>query len=1395
MKKNNILKIVVLILIGAIILFSLQSLTAKPSIESIIPQAEIRAKIEKNVQVEIQDNYLNEKNITILIKGKDNLDKISEAIKDNGKIKGKYELGDIIVAEVPVNKISEIAKNSETIGIWSNRIYHIDLNESVPQINAQSMWARGYNGTGIKIAIIDTGIDKNHEMFNGRVIKEKDFSSDNNTMDLNGHGTHVAGIAAGNGLLKGVAPGALLINAKAISSDGYGTDENIIAAINWAVDPDGDKLTDDGADIISMSLGGSYSDLNSPLVDTVREVINKGINVVVASGNCGKGCPSSGCNGFIGVETPGITPEAITVGAVDKSNNWACFSSGGIINNSGEIIIKPDVVAAGVNILSSEPNNQYVSLSGTSMATPHVAGAVALLLQANPNLIPSQVKEIIERTAEHLGEPGKDIKYGSGLIDAESYYPSNVENILKYQLSFQEVVYQNDMIKITLNDTFDDTISAYATILNPLNDQFVMNLTKTLPKIWQASFTNTSIIGTYSLNITIKNREEKYITLKNNFDVISYNLTNGIIREISIPSQVSYGDSLPMSMLFENTGNSPLDVMIEAQIWDDNLIASIKNESRVNPNSFKTFNLTWNAISAGIKTLKVIASYSEAYYSLSRIFDVVDNSSPLVLSVEYKNTTKRNPLVVDFVIDDLSEIYGYMYIKQGATIINKTALKELYRINNNHTLTGTFIETNPGTYSFFLELCDLNYCSNSTSYSFVITDCTYPYLLLVGETAQEFAIFENALNNYCLARWNIQKSGVPTLSYIESFPALIWATGFFSKNIDEQEANLLESYINNKGKLVLEGAGIAFRHGYDTFMLNVTKSRIDRNLVNETNLVIIKNIDHPILKNIADNFIFNITTCPYPDSVIPVNGTSLASWDRANSSLIIYEENEKVLFIPFSLAALDSVANQLITNIGDWLLTSDNNPDFIVTNLSYDYLVAGANPIYVNVTNIGNKGATNIQVAVYVDGVKKAYTTIDLNINQTRRVLLSPSASAGVHEIKIMANPDFTIKEKNYINNALIRKLSYATTQADLTVEKVTYQTNENLLTIFPYIKNIGGSAATVDVEFWINDILNDTKKILIDAGRTVIVNSTSQKASGTYNLVVKINPQHTVIESNYTNNEINSSIYICNKFNVLIIADDDTESRVGNSTDNADFITDILNKNGYCTSIWDESSQGTPKIDYLNNFDVVVWSSGNYWNVAINETDIELLNQYKGNIIYEGSDIAFDHINDSFMQNKLHAILVKDLMILNNTQLELKQHKILDGITNITLNASMCPFPDTVITIDSDSVANLPNGNSMIVAYNKTRNRVVYFTFAISCIQENTRENLIKNSIEFVYILRGDVNLDDKVDIFDLASVGLSYGTKPGDQYWNENADLNNDKEINIFDLATVGLNYGRYK
>ncbi len=300
-------------------------------------------------------------------------------------------------------------------------VVEVRINDDVSNhlIGADSIWYNlGVTGEGVLIAIIDTGIDSNHvALNNGKVIGGYNvFNNNSNFFDDNGHGTHCAGIAAANGGgLTGVAPGSSLLGVKVLSSAGSAPGYYIIAGIEYSLDPDGNPNTDDGADILSMSLGGSGSPDDAMSV-AVDNAVTNGALCAVAAGN-------NGPNNYT-IESPGCAKLAFTVGASDNSDNIASFSSRGPVNQTFDI--KPDIVAPGVNINSSLPNNNFGSMSGTSMATPHIAGAAALLKQLHPDWTPEQIKSSFMGTALDIGA---DVwSQGSGRVDV--YKAAQTNSIL-----------------------------------------------------------------------------------------------------------------------------------------------------------------------------------------------------------------------------------------------------------------------------------------------------------------------------------------------------------------------------------------------------------------------------------------------------------------------------------------------------------------------------------------------------------------------------------------------------------------------------------------------------------------------------------------------------------------------------------------------------------------------------------------------------------------------------------------------------------------------------------------------------------------------------------------------------------------------------------------------------
>lgn len=343
------------------------------------------------------------------------------------------------------NTLEEILTTCHCIKrIHYNSEVHALLDVAVESANANNVVRNNtvLTGQGTKIAIIDTGVYP-HEDLEGRITDFVDFiNGRSDPYDDNGHGTHCAGCAAGNGAAssqryRGSAPEADIVGVKVLNNMGAGSLESIMQGVEWCIRYNEENPTDK-IDIISMSLGATaqpYDHENrDPMVQLVEAAWEAGIHVCVAAGNEG---PESRT-----IASPGISDLIITVGALDDRNTpetktddvIASFSSRGPTIYG---VIKPDIVAPGVNIVSLRSPNSYLdkfqkssrvgeayfSMSGTSMATPICAGVVALMLQHNPSLQPSDVKQLLKNGADVWKGRDPNI-YGAGYINAERSIPT-----------------------------------------------------------------------------------------------------------------------------------------------------------------------------------------------------------------------------------------------------------------------------------------------------------------------------------------------------------------------------------------------------------------------------------------------------------------------------------------------------------------------------------------------------------------------------------------------------------------------------------------------------------------------------------------------------------------------------------------------------------------------------------------------------------------------------------------------------------------------------------------------------------------------------------------------------------------------------------------------------------
>lgn len=285
-----------------------------------------------------------------------------------------------------------------------------EIQWSIAKVRAPEVWKKfNIDGSGVVVGHLDTGVDGEHPLLKGKILLFKDFSQAGKSApyDDQGHGTHTAGsIAGSNGI--GVAPGARLIVGKIFDSQGGADDVSILAAMQWMLDPDGNPATNDAPRIVSNSWGSDAS-TDKSLWDAVNAWVTAGIVPVFAAGNAGP-------NGKVG--TPGGFPHAWAVGATTPADGLANFSSIGPVTWDGKTLVKPDIAAPGAGVVSAAIGGGLVKNSGTSMACPHVAGLVALMLQANPRLTINQVRATAESAAIDLGTPGKDNKFGAGRFDA-----------------------------------------------------------------------------------------------------------------------------------------------------------------------------------------------------------------------------------------------------------------------------------------------------------------------------------------------------------------------------------------------------------------------------------------------------------------------------------------------------------------------------------------------------------------------------------------------------------------------------------------------------------------------------------------------------------------------------------------------------------------------------------------------------------------------------------------------------------------------------------------------------------------------------------------------------------------------------------------------------------------
>ncbi len=422
-------------------------------------------KVGHKLRKRVRDNTASSENVSVILQlNGQKSPRLQSLLKRNGiRLKKDYSNFNSSSIELPANVVEELASHSEVDSINEDdeviALGHLTSTTGADDVRTQTSSTGAtttLDGTGIGIAILDSGIYAGHKSLAPRVVYNQDFTGENRVDDPYGHGTHVAASAAGNGSLykgnyTGIAPNANLINLRVLDSKGRSKTSTVLSALNWVFS----NRASYNIRVVNVSLGGAAisSYKNDPLCIAVRRLVDAGVVVVAAAGNDGK--DAFGRKQYGGVHAPGNEPSAITVGATNSfgtnsrsDDAVTSYSSRGPTrsfwtDNSGvrhyDNLVKPDLVAPGNKVISAQAannllveenpsletgmaagrdNQKMMYLSGTSVSAPVVAGAAALMLQANPKLTPNMIKMLLMYTAQQLPNMNM-LEQGAGQLNIE----------------------------------------------------------------------------------------------------------------------------------------------------------------------------------------------------------------------------------------------------------------------------------------------------------------------------------------------------------------------------------------------------------------------------------------------------------------------------------------------------------------------------------------------------------------------------------------------------------------------------------------------------------------------------------------------------------------------------------------------------------------------------------------------------------------------------------------------------------------------------------------------------------------------------------------------------------------------------------------------------------------
>ena len=868
---------------------------------------------------------------------------------------------------VSKNDLSKLEAMPNVKKIWEDTEVHALLDIAEPMISADYVHNLGFNGSGIKVCALDTGINSSHSGFDGRVVNQSDFTSSlSGYMDIYGHGTHVAGIVGSqNETYKGIAPGAILMNAKVLNDSGVGYNSWIINGVDWCIA--------NGADILTLSLGSSVnstdgSDLLSSYLDATVE---QGKIITVAAGNSG---PSSST-----IDCPGCAKKVITVGAVYEQNygvlGWSgctdtstsknlitCFSSRGPTTDSRQ---KPDVVAPGAQIVSLSNNGVgTVTGSGTSMATPMVAGMAALLLQARPSLSPEEAKALIMNSVYDYDSFVKDNIYGIGMVNVSRAF-SEINNTKLGNITPSSPIYYNVYLpnassdfRVTLywpeNYSYHNDADLY--ILDPSGniqnqstsqyqtDEFVKIISPYVSGNWKIKVVPYNVSGTqkFALASNYKINSEVYfsnatLTYTNSTYFHYINVTNITGNSSKINLSLDWNNSAQLINIYLYNTSSDLASSVSSSNSSNTLNISYNIPSGETGNwlaRISATNLTSNSTPSS-QPYSLTANYPITQYYTDSAFPTISLVSPANSTTINSSTTISLSVTDDFVVGTVLYDYG-----TGNLTLNLP-----YAINAENFTRGTNF---------------LNITANDTSGHTSSLMLQYNYNNVPAIHSTPFAnATEGIFYNYTM---NATDPDNDTLSYsFSSSPDIPSVSGNFSFN------NLTGSFNwtpqnNNSGN-----------YFNITIIVNDTELSASQNFL----LYVIPTNDAPIL------------TSPLPDITFPENSYNnsiiLSQYfsDIDNATLFYgYAANNSNITITFyqntsmkinATAYWSGIASVNITASDGQYITNDS----IIVNVSYVNqapVLSSIPNILANETDLVDINATGNLTAVDPDNELLTYS-------------------------------------------------------------------------------------------------------------------------------------------------------------------------------------------------------------------------------------------------------------------------------------------------------------------------------------------------------------------------------------------------------------------------------------